>query len=480
MAARYYVVVRDQDGAEAGRLYSDDPAFKSLRCTKIKNGVGELRFEISGDHDLVDALRQTRAPIEVWRRNQEFGIDWGTEPEWEGFAISPDDYATEIGQEYFVVHGVTCLDLVNGVDIAYFAGTPYTTKSGAGETVIKEFVYENIGAGAANPDRLYDTSIAALSVEADAGRGADWEGARAHQDLLPVIQKIADQTGLAFDIVSTGPMQYEFRIYEGQRGSDRSNIGVDPSNEGKNAAGNRPVIFSLTHDNIVSPYFSLSRSGVANIVHAMGQGEQSARQVVTVIDPSSLAESSLHRREIVHNASQETTPEALQAVAEGVIEERRAEISFNFRVRETEEFAYGRDFKWGDLCVGRFRSVEAIKELVMVDILLNEGGEDLRFEFADNIRQVMQADPELRQVLTVNELIERVDRLEAQEKTPTHSTANVSNPPTDAQIDAAFGTPAQVGAGFVATLDDNGAGTNSYMVWSDGTNWWYATGTKAV
>lgn len=63
---------------------------------------------------------------------------------------------------------------------------------------------------------------------------------------------------------------------------------------------------------------------------------------------------------------------------------------------------------------------------------------------------------------------------------PTHSTADVSNPPTDAELDAEFGTPATVGAGFRATIDDNGAGTNHYLVWSDGTNWIIHTGTIAT
>lgn len=60
------------------------------------------------------------------------------------------------------------------------------------------------------------------------------------------------------------------------------------------------------------------------------------------------------------------------------------------------------------------------------------------------------------------------------------STANVSNPPTDAELDSEFGTPATVGAGFQAIIDDNGAGANFYVVYSDGANWWYSSMTKAV
>ena len=62
----------------------------------------------------------------------------------------------------------------------------------------------------------------------------------------------------------------------------------------------------------------------------------------------------------------------------------------------------------------------------------------------------------------------------------SHSDNNVSYPPTDAQLDAAFGTPAAVGDGFVGVLDDNGAGTDVYLCVSDGTLWWYETLAQAL
>ena len=60
------------------------------------------------------------------------------------------------------------------------------------------------------------------------------------------------------------------------------------------------------------------------------------------------------------------------------------------------------------------------------------------------------------------------------------SNANISAPPTDAELDAAFGTPAVVGAGFVAVVDDNGADTASYLVWSTGAAWFHAAGTLST
>ena len=60
------------------------------------------------------------------------------------------------------------------------------------------------------------------------------------------------------------------------------------------------------------------------------------------------------------------------------------------------------------------------------------------------------------------------------------STANVSNPPLDAELDAAFGEPGTVGEGFVRLVDDAGAHAHEYLVWSDGAAWWYAEGTQAL
>lgn len=58
--------------------------------------------------------------------------------------------------------------------------------------------------------------------------------------------------------------------------------------------------------------------------------------------------------------------------------------------------------------------------------------------------------------------------------------SNVSNPPTDAELDAIFGIPSSVGKGFTSFINDAGSGSNFYMVVSDGASWWVFTGTKAV
>ncbi len=59
------------------------------------------------------------------------------------------------------------------------------------------------------------------------------------------------------------------------------------------------------------------------------------------------------------------------------------------------------------------------------------------------------------------------------------SIADMSNPPTNAELVSAFGAAATVGAGFSAIVDDNNGHANEYFVWSDGTKYWYVAGTAA-
>jgi len=61
-----------------------------------------------------------------------------------------------------------------------------------------------------------------------------------------------------------------------------------------------------------------------------------------------------------------------------------------------------------------------------------------------------------------------------------HRLVNVSNPPTDAELDTAFGTPATVGAGFLAIVTDTGIGGPYWLVASNGTYWLYEELTLAV
>lgn len=82
----------------------------------------------------------------------------------------------------------------------------------------------------------------------------------------------------------------------------------------------------------------------------------------------------------------------------------------------------------------------------------------------------------------VRSLAQRTAALEALEFPDRLSvvTDNVSNPPTDAELDTAFGQPAALGEGYGGIVDDNGAGANVWLCYVAGTAWWYEALTRAV
>jgi hypothetical protein len=59
------------------------------------------------------------------------------------------------------------------------------------------------------------------------------------------------------------------------------------------------------------------------------------------------------------------------------------------------------------------------------------------------------------------------------------SIANVSNPPTDAELDSIFGNPVLIG-NFVGIVNDNGSNIDVWLCVSTGLNWFYENLTKAV
>lgn len=59
-----------------------------------------------------------------------------------------------------------------------------------------------------------------------------------------------------------------------------------------------------------------------------------------------------------------------------------------------------------------------------------------------------------------------------------YSTYNCHNPPTQADLTAAFGAAATRGTNFLGLLNDNAGGTHEYLVGSDGTYYWYVPFAK--
>lgn len=59
-------------------------------------------------------------------------------------------------------------------------------------------------------------------------------------------------------------------------------------------------------------------------------------------------------------------------------------------------------------------------------------------------------------------------------------TTNVSNPPTDAELDSVFGAASALPDGFIGILDDAGGAVDVWLCIVMTNSWWYEKLTKAV
>lgn len=377
MTSRYQVRLKSAAGSVVAIF--DDWSFLSF--SHEENGPGTHRLTIDGADSRVD-LFELDGQIEIWRRDIENDIDWYLEK--ESFHRTDLKQTFENGRQQYTSFGRGYADLIARRHILYKAGTSFVAKSGVGETVIKEYVDENAGPSANNVNRERDGVFTGLSIQADAANGTNWDGSRAYRSLLEACQEVATETGVAFDVVGVGAALFELRVYDGQRGADRSIAGLDPST-GLNGAGNAPVTFSLGYGNMGEPSYSLGRVGEANVIAVLGAGIEDDREVVLRTDPVAMVDSPWNDIEVTRQGGSQSTSE-LNSTGDETLERLQAEENFSFRPLQVQSTLYGRDYFWGDLITGVYGGISRDKKILKVSVSVDEGGEDISVILGDFVR----------------------------------------------------------------------------------------------
>lgn len=366
MAVSYHVVLKNALGAQVA-LFDD---WDTLLVAQVVNGIGSFDLIISG-YDARAALFEVDSQIEVYRSNLAYGI--AAYIEFEGLCRDFYREIDENGKRTFRVTGTGYNDLLYRRTIAYYSGTTYTDKSAPSETIMKEFVYENAGAGAASPNRLFITGpITGFTIEGGSGTGATWTGARAYRNLLDILQEISVQTLMDFDTIGIGAALYEFRTYVGQRGLDRTTTGLN-STTGLNGAGNVPQVFSLQYGNMGTPSYKVRRSDERNAALVLGAGADSSRVVVERTDAVAMAASPVNAREITRDARNESTLAGLQTKGDQLLKQFQYTEEFDFSYIETPACQYGRDFNIGDMITAQFDEIQVNKKIVGVSARVQGG-----------------------------------------------------------------------------------------------------------
>lgn len=381
--AIYQIVLYDDEGTRLAIL--DD--YRSLSYQKKINDGGFFNLFMNYN-DPKRELFVLDCIIEI-KRKIPGRVDWYTD-----FVGHCEDFNIKLfsnANYQFNVVGTGQNGLLNRRIIAYDETTTESAKNDASETVMKEYVKENIGSDATIANgrfadgRILSGATNLFSVEADGGNGINWQGDRSGKNLLEVLNEIARYSEIDFDVEINGTVgNYIFKTFVDQLGEDRTTTGLD-SSTGLNAAGNAPHIFSPGRGNVQESSLSTRHRKEANRVYAYGKGAGTTRSIEYQENATAQAESVLNLREVMRGAGSQDSVAQLNDLADEWLEKLKTVEKFDFEPLDIESSLYGVHYNFGDKVTVKIGDTEANKRIVAVQINLagGRGESQKRLTFED-------------------------------------------------------------------------------------------------
>jgi hypothetical protein len=355
----YYVDVADPFGNRLAQIDS----FLSLTYSRSVNGVTRMIMDMPPDTDR--SLFRLDGRLGIWRQPADGRIGLETDTVWL-IRKFPQIRMLDSGERRLTVYAFNALELLARRIAAYASGEPEVDKSAEADDMIKEIVYENLGAGAG----VGRDWSALLSIQADATLCAVVDKAFSRRNILTVCQEIADQTYIQtprvyFDIICPTYGTLEFRTWINQRGTDRTR-----------ASGN-PLILSAELGNVSQASYVEDYETEENFIYAGGEGEGLLREIATAQDDARIGASPFGMREGFRDSRQGPTGASLTAEAESRLNEMKPRRQFTCNLVDTEQIRYGRDWFWGDRVVVQFEDMEFECEIKQIDVQVVEGKETI-------------------------------------------------------------------------------------------------------
>lgn len=376
--ALYQIVLYDSAGIRQAIL--DD--YRSLQFQNVVNGQGFFTL-ILNENDPKRNLFELDGVIEIKRKISGV-IDWYTE-----FTAHIENFQTDIfqnGNQQFTCVGSSLNGLLSRRIVAYFEGTSEAAKNAVAETVMKEYVTENVGNLATTGNsRLADGDIATFLVEIDSATGITWQGDRSGKNLLEILQEISNFAEIDFQVETNGTVgNYIFRTFEDQLGADRTTVGLDTTT-GKNAAGNSPHIFAPGRGNVQRSLVAQRHRKEKNRIFMYGQGTLSTRDIVTRSNTTAIAESPIGLRETMRGGGSQSATAQLNAKGDAWLEQLKTLEKFEFVPTDIPSSLYGVHYFVGDKITVKVADIEADKKIVSVTISLagGRGESNKKFDFED-------------------------------------------------------------------------------------------------
>lgn len=334
LVTNYFLVYRDY----YGNYVTTIRRWFKLEYAKKENDFGSLYLDLPNIYPV--GYFQVDGRIEVWRQVGAFAPYLEMDTVWL-IRLVRSKYSK--GDRY--IH-ILCHDATNIIDrriVAYSCDTAYSHKNTYADNMMRQIVRENFGSLATDTNR--DIS-AIMSVEADLSTSTapTLDKSFCRQKVLPLLQDICSEsfenngTYLAFDVVYTPEGSFEFRVFQGARGLDRT--GITP--------GLQKVIFSVDAGNLEYATHSFDHSEEYNYIYCGGRGEGDDRVIATASDSTWIAKSPLNRREDWIDSRDSNSVSQAESDAKARLAEAGPKQKLNGHIVQTSKCLYGVHYFFGD------------------------------------------------------------------------------------------------------------------------------------
>jgi len=340
-----------------------------LQATRVVSGIGSFTLRVPATFDT--GLAQIDNMIQVWRAPQRSRLSlWGV------YFIRRRAFSTSGAHETIELGGPCINDLLRRRIVAAYAGSSQAEKTDFADDMMKEIVTEAIADGVAPaPDagtRVWND----LSVQADVSNGPTLTMSFAWANLLTLsgggaladIAKASREAGteVFFNVapsnLSATSIDFEFRTYTGQPGTDRTIAGVT---------------FDQVKGNMGSPSLTEDYTEEVNYVYAGGQGEGISRNVRQVYDSDRYGLSQWNRCEGFADARDEGTNNGVDAIGNDALSLGRPIRRFSMTPLDTIGAVFGTDWDVGDKVRARYRGEEFDSLIRGATITLDRGQESI-------------------------------------------------------------------------------------------------------
>lgn len=329
----YRIYIRDQYRNKVGELTD----FKQLQLIPRFNNVGSFLLDISTNSPGSRELIKQKSGIIVVKDGQSIFSgqvtsrkrSFNTSGDTMQFCGKDDNYYLLRNLAYPEMHG-------------HFALQDYDVRTGPAETIMKQYVNDNIGTNADFPRKQ-------ITVEADTGIGDTVTGRARFDTLLDLLSSLAIQGGgLGFNVVQEGK-DLVFKVYQ-------------PTDKTKS------VFFSPLLGNISSFDYS-DDDPEANLVIAGGGGIGANRLIDWKADNNSIVKCG--RIETFVDKRDTTDTTELEKAVDEELTNKAEKVSLNFTPIDTPNLQFGKDYGLGDTVSIALTQPNETVELVELNYFLS-------------------------------------------------------------------------------------------------------------